>query len=141
MRIGRLARLAALSPRQHGYLLQAAFHLTRARLDLQRKPARDILSALQRQSGPDRASADVDVALLSWAIKAAASGVPWRSDCLIQSMAADRWLRRHGIAADFRLGVKPVAGGSILAHAWLEIDGVVLTGGDDITTYDVLIGG
>ncbi len=141
MRISRLARLAVLSPRQHSYLLRAALYLAQARIDLGRRPAKDILEELQRQSRPARPSAGADAAMLSWAIKAAASGVPWRSDCLIQTLAADRWLRRHGIAANFRLGVKPAAGGSILAHAWLELDGVVLTGGDDIATYDVLIGG
>ena len=136
----RLTKLATLSPRRHSFLVRAAYHLALARIDFGRKPARDILDGLQKKqvSGASAASA-VDVAMLSWAVKAAASGVPWRSDCLIQSMAADRWLRRHGIVPDFRLGVSPSAAGSLLAHAWVELDGRVLTGGDDISHYEILI--
>jgi hypothetical protein len=139
MILRRLARLAVLSPRQHAYLMQAAFHLARARRDFGRQSARDILYALQRQPDPGLPRSNVDVPMVSWAIRAAASGVPWRSDCLIQSMAADRWLRRHGIVAAFRLGVSPSAEGMLLAHAWLELDGIVLTGDDDIAHYEVLI--
>lgn len=138
----RLKKLATLSPRQHAYLVKAVLHLGRARIDFGRKPAKDILDALQMKETA-RATAiaayPVDVAMLSWAIKAAASGVPWRSDCLIQSMATDRWLRRCGIVPDFRLGVSPCGEGTLLAHAWVELDGVVLTGGDDIGHYEVLI--
>lgn len=136
----RLRKLAALSPRQHAYLIRAALHLASARINFGRKPAKEILDGLQAKHGTERRfPPSVDVVLLSWAIKAAAQGVPWRSDCLIQSMAADHWLRRHGIAPDFRLGVSPSADGSLLAHAWLELDGVVLTGGDDVAHYEVLI--
>ena len=136
-----LRKLAAMTPRQQAYLLTAVRHLAWARLEFGRRPAGEFLARLQdRPRDGTRKGSRFDVALASWAIGAAASGVPWRSDCLIQSMAADRWLRHNGIVADFRLGVTSSANGSILGHAWIELDGVVLTGGSSVEKYQVLIG-
>ena len=68
---------------------------------------------------------------LSWAIGAAAARVPWRSDCLLQAMAADRWLRRCGMQPEFFLGVTKDAGGQLEAHAWLRCGDAMVTGADD----------
>lgn len=55
--------------------------------------------------------------------------VPWRSDCVVQALAARRWLARYRIAAALRIGVRK-DGPSIAAHAWLTAGGRVVTGGD-----------
>ena len=47
----------------------------------------------------------VDVERVSLAITLPARYVPWHSDCLVQVMAANRWLREHDVRADFQLGV------------------------------------
>jgi hypothetical protein len=36
--------------------------------------------------------------------------------------------------------VKSHDSGKLLAHAWIEVDGTIITGGDDISGYDVIIG-
>ena len=137
----KIRRFLALSRREKLLLLIAASHLARARAEFSRVPLASLLARLQRPGAPTAAAdPDFDVALAGWAIRTAAGAVPWRSDCLIQCLAADRWLRRHGVVADFRLGVAPTAGGSILGHAWMECDGVVLTGGTAVAGYEVLIG-
>jgi hypothetical protein len=46
--------------------------------------------------------------------------VPWRAQCLEQSLMLYVWLRRRGIAADLRLGAQALP---FAAHAWIEIDG------------------
>jgi hypothetical protein len=66
---------------------------------------------------------------LSWAIGAAAARVPWRSDCLLRVMAADRWLRRYGHEPEFFLGAAKVETGQLGAHAWLRCGDVTVTGG------------
>src|SRR5262245_44559583 len=72
---------------------------------------------------------EVNLARLSWAICAAAARVPWRSDCLPQAMAAERWLRRYGMRPHFFVGVAKDAHGRLEAHAWLRCDDVTVTGG------------
>jgi Transglutaminase-like superfamily len=71
----------------------------------------------------------VDVSRLSWAIGAAAARVPWRSDCLLRVMAADRWLRRCQLRPDFFLGVVKNSTGSLESHAWLRFGNFEVTGG------------
>lgn len=137
----KLRKITVMTPRQHAYLLSAVRHLAWARMEFGRRQAGEFIARLQdRPTDETRKRGNLDVALASWAVGAAASGVPWRADCLIQSMAADRWLRRNGIVADFRLGVISSGNGSILGHAWIELDGVVLTGGKSVEQYRLLIG-
>jgi len=139
--VQKLGKLLSLTPRQHAYLIIAVGYLARARIAFGTAPAKEILARLQ--DGPETAADDhgaLDVELLRWAIRAAADAVPWRADCLIQSMAADRWLRRHGIVPAFKLGIKADDHGAMLGHAWLEVDGEVVTGGAAVEDYKRLIG-
>lgn len=56
--------------------------------------------------------------------------VPWRTSCLVQAVAGWMLLKRRGIAATIRLGVKQDAGsGSLAAHAWLIVGGETVLGG------------
>lgn len=80
----------------------------------------------------------IDVERLSWAIAVAAQCVPWRSDCLIQVIAADRWLRRHCLRPDFYLGVAKNAQGAFAAHAWLRYGDLTVTGGS-VDQFSTLI--
>lgn len=50
----------------------------------------------------------------------AASFYPGRALCLEQSLALCALLRRRGVPAEFRLGVKPLP---FVAHAWVEVNG------------------
>ena len=65
---------------------------------------------------------------LRWALVAAARRVPWRSDCLVQSIAARLWLDRMGVENEFRLGIQRMPEG-LLAHAWVEVGGIPVTAG------------
>jgi hypothetical protein len=44
--------------------------------------------------------------------------------CLAKSLALARMLRKNGVAANVRIGVK--AAGAFEAHAWVEVNGVSL---------------
>jgi hypothetical protein len=136
----KLLRAWQLDARERRYFVTAAARLASARLELSRRTTRDIIADLQSREtdGGDR-SGGIDVATMAWAIAAAANTVPWRADCLIQSIAASRWLRRHGIVPDFHLGVTSGEGEAFMAHAWVELDGVVLTGGSGVDHYHLLI--
>ncbi|MES2606531.1 MAG: lasso peptide biosynthesis B2 protein [Pseudomonadota bacterium] len=67
---------------------------------------------------------------ISWAIQMAAAHVPWRSDCLVQALAAQRWLTRKQVSSELSLGVRKNSNNVVEAHAWLRCDSVVVTGGN-----------
>ncbi|MEE4316380.1 MAG: lasso peptide biosynthesis B2 protein [Erythrobacter sp.] len=67
---------------------------------------------------------------VAWALPRAASVVPWRSDCLRQAEAGRRWLGRHGIKSEIRLGARSHSAGLPEMHAWLIVAERVVTGGD-----------
>ncbi len=96
----KLRRAASLSIADWRYLGIAVFELLLARIRFGLEPVTKILNELQEARPLSRESAEsgIDIARLSWAIGAAAARVPWRSDCLLQAMAADRWLRRCGLS-------------------------------------------
>ena len=65
-------------------------------------------------------------------MKMAAARGPCRTNCLQQSLVLWWLLRRRGIDADLRIGVRKEAG-QFEAHAWVELAGVVLS--DDMDVY------
>ncbi len=66
-----------------------------------------------------------DIRARAVAVQRAARVLP-RATCLPQSLALARMLRKKGVAANVRIGVK--AGSGFAAHAWIEIDGRPLGG-------------
>ena len=75
----------------------------------------------------------------AWAIAVAARYVPWRSDCLVQALAARAWLTRHGIESRLVLGVPGQKGPRFEAHAWLLSHGIAVTGGN-VARYNAFPG-
>lgn len=127
------------------YSLQAIVRLARARLRF----VRFDVSAVQARNKelaelgngatagnsplPDR---------IAFVIPRVARFMPWRADCLIQADAAQRWLASNGYASRIIIGVEGVGQTSTKlpfgAHAWLEHDGRIVTGGD-VSRYTVLL--
>ena len=130
----KIRHAAQLSRSDWRYLTIAALELLAARIRLSAVAAEKILGDLRAPlSGPPRQPkgplANSDVERLSWAIAVAAQHVPWRSDCLIKTIAADSWLRRHHLQPDFYLGVAKDEQGVFAAHAWLRYGDLTVTGG------------
>ena len=127
-------RAARLSRDDWHYLALAVMELTLARFRHATTPIAAILATLEqrdkaRETVTHELGSEVCISRLSWAIGAAAARVPWRSDCLLQVMAADHWLRRHGLQPEFFLGVAKDRSGRFEAHAWLRCGGISVTGG------------
>ena len=61
--------------------------------------------------------------------------MPWRSDCVVQALAARRWLARGGIASNVCIGVRKDAR-DLQAHAWLKVGERIVTGGDVSTSAE-----
>jgi hypothetical protein len=64
-------------------------------------------------------------------VQAAAARMPFTVTCLVRSTALWYMLRRQGIDSEIRIGVNQQEGG-FHAHAWVEIDGIVLNDREDI---------
>ena len=124
------------------YAVRGLWALVRARWAFDRMQARDIVTRNQRSAAAawaDPASTDPAlVARIAYVIPRISARLPWRSDCVIQAMAAQDWLARHGLASDIRIGVERPTDGKFGAHAWLVHDGGVVTGGE-VERYEVLL--
>jgi Transglutaminase-like superfamily len=57
---------------------------------------------------------------------------PLRSNCLPRTIVLWSLLRRRGIDADVRIGVRSDTEGAVKAHAWLEWNGEVLNDAADV---------
>ncbi len=64
------------------------------------------------------------------AVRAAARRLLGERPCLPQALAVRYWLKRSGRESVLRLGVTKDDAGRLKAHAWLELDGRVLIGGE-----------
>ena len=67
-----------------------------------------------------------------WAVHAVTRRILRGRPCLTQALVARRFLRRHGVETELRLGAL-LDGSQFRAHAWLERDGHVVIGGVEST--------
>ncbi len=67
-----------------------------------------------------------------------AQRVPWRSDCLVQALAGQSWLRAEGICSEIVVGTARSTDGTFEAHAWLRHGNDVILGGD-IARFEPLL--
>jgi hypothetical protein len=66
----------------------------------------------------------------SWAVKAVSWYVP-SATCLAQALTLQTLLSREGTHSDLAIGVARGDDSGIAAHAWLEIEGTVIIGGEE----------
>ena len=112
-------------------LVRAVIELAIARRHLGLRTARDLVSQPDPKRGQIAiAGVQRRIDRVAWAIPRMAARVPWRSDCLVQAIAARRWLAVQGIATDLWIGTRTSDAAGFQAHAWLCHGAVVVTGGD-----------
>lgn len=119
----RLRRWARVAP--------AALALARARVELCLLSEEEVLARLRRGGGAARAPGARDGPWLeqtAWALRGVARRLPWRTDCLVRVLAADRLVRRRGLTPLIGLQAGR-SGGCFAAHVWLSCGGTDLTGG------------
>ena len=140
--VSNLARFLSAPFEQKLYVIAAVAYLGRARLEFGLRNVGRIVADLQWISTPKTSRSPdhrLNLETLSWAVEAAARCVPWRADCLIQAIATARWLNKHGYPAVFYLGVQENADGRIAGHAWVSVNGGVVTG-RPVEGYATLLG-
>lgn len=125
-----ILRFAALDTRERALLLRALGALISFRLALWTLPFPRIQKWLEKRSiSPSNSGATwVSAPQIARAIGRCQVLVP-RSTCLVQALAAHSLLRRAGHVSQLRLGVIK-RDGELLAHAWVECEGLVIVGGE-----------
>lgn len=123
------------------FALRGFGELVRARVVFMGLKARSI--PLRNKAAFDRADRAVSLppktlARMSYVLPRLSDRLPWRSDCLIQAIAAQNWLMAHGAAGEIQIGVENPKDGKFAAHAWLMHDGMIVTGGD-IAQYETIL--
>lgn len=123
-------RLATLDRTTAGDLVRAGLELGLARVRLGSRQASALIAA------PPSAITKLDahqaglVDRVAFAIPRVAARLPWRADCLVQALAAQRWLRCHSVTTTLTLGVPRDKPADFEAHAWLTAGDRIVTGGD-----------
>jgi hypothetical protein len=119
-----------LGRRESAFLSRAFWELALARVRFATRTAEQILNQPNKGSSLDTADPKEldELRAIGWAIGAVARRLPWRADCIIQAMAAERWLCRLGYKPTLVLGVQRL-GPTLRAHAVLQCEGLAVTGG------------
>lgn len=99
------------------------------------KTLRERLARIQRRETIDLKAPEPR--RMAWAVVVAARFVPGAS-CLTQALATDWLLKRAGYHGILHIGVALDEHGKLLAHAWLEYDGMILVGGRGHQQYTEL---
>ena len=122
-----LTKFSTLSLADFFFLCLVCISLLIARCIFHFKEA-NILIAELRQSdeghNPQSQKERDYVSRLSVIMTMAVAKLPWRTDCLIQCLAAKWLLRRKNIASQFFLGINKVTKCEIAEHAWLKIGNI-----------------
>jgi len=139
-----LHRYRALSAADRWLVIEAAMLLAVVRLGIAGVRFSVLRRALDRAArGVMRARSAAtprDVGRVAWSVAAVTRRLPFRSTCLVESLAVDAMLRRRSVASEIRFGVRPPGGGALSAHAWVEHRGAVVFGArPDMSDYAVLV--
>ena len=125
--------LLRLPPRRLAALGRAVVELALARLHLHADHSRHFVPRDQQAETDSWQLTGAQKRLLEdvgFAIPRVAARLPWRADCLIQALAAKRWLDRNGISSQLVIGARTDRSRPLNAHAWLKVGKQIVTGGD-----------
>jgi hypothetical protein len=67
---------------------------------------------------------------MGWAVRSVSGMVP-SATCLARALTLQALLSRKGIPSSLALGVAQGNESGIIAHAWVEVDGIVIIGGEE----------
>ncbi len=126
------------------FALRGIWELARARVKLAGLSGHDVIALnatqMQRAANPSSRTQSILVDRVSFIIPLLGHYVPWKSDCLVQAVAAQSWLAAHGLQSEIQIGADVSAARSFEAHAWLVHDGSIIVGGE-VSRFKVLVAG
>ena len=138
--MGRLLKFWSL-PRHEKYCFcEAGRRGARANLSIKTIPFRQIYRFLHANwKTPAVLDSAENAKLVMVSLSRAANLLPWKSQCLSQSIAAFVMLRRRGIPAVMFVGVKSLEDSSLHAHAWVHTGHEVTDENSENSTFTALV--
>lgn len=131
-----LKRFSRLTKQERSLVVQAVLATSVVRLSLALVPLRTVqrLAVAIGWRSDEPFSADRIV----WAVRSAARFVPG-STCLVQALAAQSLLLRHGYSPLLMIGVAKNEGERFGAHAWVVCESEIFIGGREAANYTALL--
>lgn len=137
--IRKIKKFASLAPSQRRDLTRAVHALWVARCKLAFSPVGKILDRIERRRAHDGTTDTHEAERIAWALAAASLLAPWRSDCLVQAIAAMTWAGQIGLRAEMHLGIRKTGRSRIEAHAWVTSGDRALCGAlPDLSSFEEL---
>ena len=119
-------------------LIKAALLLEAIKLGVRLLPFRTLRWLLARAAdtsiGPQHTEY-VSTDRVTWAVEMAARHAPGVKSCLTQALATQVLLSRRGYPTLLHIGVARGEQGRFQAHAWVESEGKVVTGGTGLENF------
>ena len=131
--MGIVRKLRRFSSAERTLLLQSLVLLAWVRLILWVLPFRWVSRLLTPHSENHRIRTAIPEDRVIWAVRVMATRVPGAT-CLVQAMVAKYLLERCGRKPCLHFGITK-DNGRLLAHAWLDVDGRTVLGGEVAATY------
>ena len=69
---------------------------------------------------------------VSYAVNQVCSKTKWESKCLVRALTAQKLLAEKGIESTMYLGVKEDGNHKMVAHSWIRVGRVFVTGGNGV---------
>lgn len=123
--MNRLTKFVALPWPRKALVLRCWVELNETAIALRLLPLSEILRRMKTNAAAPAARTSISKNEIIWSIRAAAA-LSWRPTCAVRALVGERTLRRHGIPAQFKVGV--TGGDDFQAHAWVEDQTGILIG-------------
>lgn len=135
----RLGKFLRLNRSERRLLLRAALLLGAIRLGLWLLPFQTLRRFVVRITGKTQLrAARVSVDRVVWAVEVVSRYMPGVK-CLARALATQALLRQYSHQAHIRIGVARTQKGKLQAHAWVESQGRIVSGGlGDLWRYTPL---
>lgn len=132
----RLQKYLRLTAGERRQLRQAALWLLRMRILLSVAPYERAQRLADQPPGP-APDPSLTGKTIGRAVDRAARIIP-RATCLVKALAAQAILTRAGFHPKLELGVARSETKEFEAHAWLELDGAIVVGGQERAKFSAL---
>jgi len=136
--MGALSKFFRLSAEDRWLLMRAFGAVGHACAAVRLLPASVVLRKLSEPIALECCRRSPTAGRIGWAIAVAARYFPG-CKCLEQAMAGRKVLAHYGMASAIHIGVAKDSRKWLTAHAWVEVEGQTVIGGDN-TMYAPLIG-
>ena len=131
----RIRKLLRLSSSEQWLLCKATLLLFAVRLLLWVLPFPTVRPFFAKACRSSRPLPQNSAMKLAWSVATAGRFVPGGKHCLSQAIALQIFLARRKYASRVCFGVQRHPGAPFMAHAWVEYDGEVLIGGENLGRF------